>query len=55
MLAVFEAMLDVIVNEFALGVRDRLFHGVELLREFKAGATFLDHRDQRSQMAIGAF
>lgn len=50
-----EAMIHVIVDERALGVHHGLFHGVELLCDFKAGLSSLDHLDHRAQMPVGAF
>ena len=39
----FQTVLDVVVDEFALGVSYRLFHSVELLRQIGAWPAGLDH------------
>ena len=46
-------MVDVILNQLALGVRDRLLDRMELLGEVNAGAARLDHLDDGGEMAIG--
>ena len=43
-----------IVNERALGGRNRLLHGLELHRDVGAGPPVLDHSDHRVQMAVRA-
>ena len=49
-----EAVIDVVVNQCLLGVRDGLLHGVQLLRELHAFAAFFDHVDDRREMTLGA-
>lgn len=43
-----------VLHPFALGVSDRAFNGVKLLREVDAGPTLLDHDEDRGEMAISA-
>src|SRR5882672_209272 len=50
-----EAMLDMVVNHFALGVRDRTFDSVELLGQLKAAFAFREHGDRRAEMPLRAF
>ena len=47
-----EAVLEVIVDQFALGVGDSFFDGVELLGEVDARAPFGEHREDARQMAV---
>ena len=49
-----EAMVDVIVNERALGGNHRFLHGPELHGNVGAGPAFLDHVDNMPQMAVRA-
>jgi hypothetical protein len=50
-----EAMINMVMDERALGVYHGLFHGMELLRDLEAGLACLDHLDHRAQMPVGAF
>ena len=43
-----KTMVDVIVDQFALGVGDGVFNGMKLLREIEARLTCLDHADKCS-------
>ena len=47
-------MVDVIVDQLALRVGDRVFDGVELLSKVQARLSCLDHADKRAQMTFGA-
>ena len=47
-----EAMVDVIVNERALGGDHRFLHGLERHRDVGARPAFLDHVDDMPQMAV---
>ena len=53
-IAVLETVLDVVADQLALGVADRVVDGVELLREVEAGPAFLEHGDDRGEMAVSA-
>lgn len=44
-------MVDMIVDERALGAGDSILHRLELLREIDAGPLLLDHPDDTAQMA----
>ena len=46
-------MLDVIVDKFLLGVRDRTLDRMKLLCEIEATPALLDHPDDRAKMAFG--
>jgi hypothetical protein len=46
-----EAMIDMIVDERALGAGDGVLDRLELLREVDAWALLLDHPDDAAQMA----
>ena len=48
-------MVDVIVDQFALGVGDGVLNGMKLLREVEAWLTRLDHADKRAQVSFRAF
>ena len=49
-----EAVVDVIMDQHLLGVRDRLFDRVQLLRKFQTTAPILDHGYGRAQVTLGA-
>src|SRR5580704_12241955 len=49
-----QTVVDMVVDQFALGRADGGLHGVQLLREVGAGATLFDHPDHRAEMALGA-
>jgi hypothetical protein len=49
----FQTMFEMVVNELTLGTADSLFHGMKLLREFKARAVLLEHGDYSTQVAFG--
>ena len=46
-------MVNVIVDQRALGFANGFFNGMKLLGEIKAGAPFIEHRDDPAQMALG--
>ena len=48
-------MVDVIVDQFALGVGDGILNGMKLLREVEAWLTDLDHADKCAQVSFRAF
>ena len=50
--AVAETVLDVILDQLSLGVRDRALHRMKLLCEFDAGSFGFDHGDHRCQMSL---
>jgi len=50
----FKTVLDVIVDQFALGVADRVLDRVELLGDLDAGLGGVNHRDDGAQMALRA-
>lgn len=54
MMIVLETVLDMVMNEFALGVADGFFHRVELLSEVNTRPTGFDHRDDGSDMSFSA-
>ena len=49
-----EAMIDMIVDEGALGAGDGALDGLELLRDINAGPLVLDHADDAAQMTGSA-
>ena len=49
-----EAMVDMIVDQDALGAFEGANHGMHLLRNFGASAAAFDHRDNGAQMSLGA-
>src|SRR6266540_1780485 len=51
---VCEAMVDVVVNEGALRIGDRLFDRMQLLGEVKTRAPCFDHLDDAAEVAFRA-
>jgi hypothetical protein len=49
-----EAMVDMVVDERALGAGYGAFDGLELLRNVDAGSLLLDHADNAAQMTGSA-
>ena len=49
-----KAVVDMIVDEGALGDGDGLFHGLELYRDFGTGPAVLDHANDMTQMTVSA-
>ena len=47
-------MLDVVVDHFALGIRNRAFDSVELLSQFKAVLALGEHLYRRMKMSFRA-
>ena len=43
-------MIQVVLDQGALGLSHRAFDRVELLRQIQAGAAFLNHGDHAAQM-----
>ncbi len=50
-----QAMVDVILNQGALGLANGFFHRMQLLGNIHAGTAILDHGDDAAQVALGAF
>ena len=46
-------MLDVIVDQLALGIGDCVLDGMQLLRKVEAGSAILDHGDDSGEMTMG--
>lgn len=51
---VFQAIIQMILDQRFLGLSDRLLDGLELLRDVEAGPAAFDHLDNAAQMAAGA-
>lgn len=51
---VLQAVVDVILDQGALGLAHGFFHRMQLLGDIHAGAPFLDHADDTAQVALGA-
>jgi len=49
-LGMYQAMIDVIVDECALGAGDSILDRLELLSDIDAGPLLLDHPDDAAQM-----
>src|SRR6266478_9956949 len=52
--SLFHAVVNMILDEFLLGVADRLLHGVQLLRQIHARASRLQHVDHGREVSLGA-
>ena len=52
---VFQAVVDVVLDQRALGLADRFLDRVQLLGDVHTGATVLYHGDDAAQMALGTF
>src|SRR5262245_24996693 len=50
---IVETMVDVIVDQLALGIADRGLDRVQLLGKLQAGPAVLDHANQGAQMTLG--
>ena len=50
---VFEAMIEVILDQRPFGIDDRLFNSMKLLGNVQAGPPALDHGDHALQVAFG--
>ena len=48
-------MLHVVLDQLALRIADRVFDGMNLLGEVKAGTAFLQHGDDCGEMTVGSF
>ena len=48
----FQTMIEVLVNELALGIRYGVFNGMELMRHLKAIPTALQHADERAHVPL---
>jgi hypothetical protein len=51
LLGVHEAMIDMIVDESALGACDSIFYRQQLLHDFNAGPLIFDHPNNTAQVA----
>jgi hypothetical protein len=49
----FDAMDNVVVNESLLGVHDRIFNRLQLLRELETGALVPNHDDDGPKVPLG--
>ena len=49
---VLQAMVDVVLDQLALGVADGLLNRMELLGKVGAGAACLDHLDHGGEMTV---
>ena len=47
-----KTMIDVIMNEPSLCLRDSLLDRIQLLRQIEAAATFIEHRDDTANMPL---
>jgi hypothetical protein len=52
---VFQAMVDVILDQRPFGLAHGFFHRVQLLRDVHALTAFFDHGDNAAQVAVSAF
>jgi hypothetical protein len=52
---VFQAVVDVILDQRALGLAHGFFYGVQLLRDVHALTALFDHGDDAAQVAVCAF
>ena len=52
---VVEAMVDMVLNQRAFGLRDGLFNSMKLLGDVGAGALCLNHPDYTQKMPVGTF
>ena len=50
-----EAMVDMVLNQRAFGLLDRLLNGMQLLRDIGAVLCVFNHLDDAHQMPVGAF
>lgn len=48
----FQAVIDMVLDQRAFGLTDRFFHGMQLLRDVDAGTTVFDHADDAAQMTL---
>src|SRR5258708_894207 len=53
--SLFHAVVNMILDEFFLGVADGFLYGVQLLRQIHARASSLQHVDHGREMSLGAF
>jgi hypothetical protein len=51
---IFQAVIQVIVDQRLFGGGNRLLHGMQLLDDREARLALVDHRDDVVQVAIGA-
>ncbi|MNL59887.1 hypothetical protein D3C87_1836500 [compost metagenome] len=45
-------MIDMVLDQSALGLADGFFHGVQLLSDVDAGPTVFDHVDDAAQVPL---
>jgi len=53
--AVLQAMFNVVVDQFTLGIGNGAFDRVELLGEIDTGAAIVKHRQNLGEVTLGAF
>jgi hypothetical protein len=46
-------MIEMVLDQSALGLSDRLLHRMELLRDINAWSAALNHRDNAAEMTLG--
>ena len=49
---VVQAMLNVVLHQYALGLLNGLFHGVKLLCQFQSGFSLINHANHAFKMAV---
>ena len=50
---IVQAMLNVVLHQYALGLLNGLFHSVKLLRQVQAGFSLVHHANHALEMAPG--
>lgn len=50
-----EAVLDMVVDQLAFRITDRVFDGVQLLRQIETASFGGEHGQHRGEMTMGAF
>ena len=54
MTVILKAMLDMVVDQLALGVAHGLLNSMQLLREIETGPPLLNHRNDRPDVTFGS-
>ena len=52
---VFQTVVNVILDQGAFGLANRLFDGMELLGYIHTGSAIFNHGDDAAKMAFGSF
>ena len=47
-----QAVVDVVLDKYTLGLADGFFHGMQLLGDVDAGPAVFDHGDDAAQVAL---